>query len=412
MPASPLEPDRPGPLDGIRVLDFSRVLAGPHCSRMLVDLGAEVIKVEPPEGDLTRFALPRVGSLSTYFAQQNCGKVNISLDLRRPEAVSVLRRLAREVDVVLENFRPGVMARMGLGYETLAADNPRIVYASISGFGQEGPWADRRAYAGVVQAECGLTAAEAHAHGTAPRNAAWSHGDLYTSLEALAGILAALYDRERTGQGQRVEVSMAETLLSVNEHLHWELHRAAGGELGDGVPSFAPGEHPVVETADGRQVLIAGHPAARGTFERYCRAMGRTDLLADPRLADVAGRRAHLEVLLEAVREYAAAHDVRAVDADFAAEGLAVGVVRDAPEVAGTEWAEARGAIVAVDAGDGTTVRIPRSPWRFSARETGVRGTPAYRGEHNRDVLGRLGIGDDELDRLEADGVLSARRPR
>src|SRR2546421_8724833 len=137
------------PLDGVRVLDFSRVLAGPHCGRMLADLGAEVIKVEPPEGDMTRYAEPRVNSLSIGFIQQNCGKSNVSLDLSKPEARQLLLRLVGHVDVVLENFRPGVMARLGLGYDTLSEVNPRLVYASITGYGQEGAWTDRRAYAPV-----------------------------------------------------------------------------------------------------------------------------------------------------------------------------------------------------------------------------------------------------------------------
>ncbi len=129
-----------GPLDGLLVLDFSRVLSGPHCGRMLADMGADVIKVEPPEGDMTRYSFPRVNSIATYFTQQNCGKRNISLDLKQPRAVALLHTMARRVDVVLENFRPGVMGRMGLGYDVLSAENAALVYASITGYGQSGPW--------------------------------------------------------------------------------------------------------------------------------------------------------------------------------------------------------------------------------------------------------------------------------
>ena len=134
----------PGPLSGVRVLDLSRVLAGPHCARMLVDMGADVIKVEPPEGDMTRFSWPRKNSMASYFAQQNCGKRNISLDFAHPEAVAIVRSLAGMSDVVLENFRPGVMARMGLDPDELLAAHPRLVIASISGYGQQGPWSRRR----------------------------------------------------------------------------------------------------------------------------------------------------------------------------------------------------------------------------------------------------------------------------
>ena len=223
-----------GPLEGIRVLDFSRVLAGPHCGRMLVDLGADVIKVEPPAGDLTRVFQPRVNSLSVYHVQQNCGKRNVSIDLGRPEGIDLARRLTDHADVVLENFRPGVMARMGLGYEDVAARNPGVVYGSISGFGQGGPWASRRAYARIIHAEMGLMLGLSERNGTAPVHDEYSHADVYTALECLAGILAALFQRERTGSGQHVEVAMAETMLCVNEHvatdlLVWKLLRREMG---------------------------------------------------------------------------------------------------------------------------------------------------------------------------------------
>ncbi|NBO84749.1 MAG: hypothetical protein EBV14_05315 [Actinobacteria bacterium] len=209
----------PRPLDGVRVLDFTRVLAGPHATRMLCDLGAEVIKVEPPVGDLTRFGQPRLNSLATYFIQQNVGKLNVSLNLDDERGVDIARRLAAISDVVIENFRPGVMARLGLGYEQLAASNPRLVYASISGYGATGPWVDRRAYAPVVNAEAGITKHQGDVRGGAYANDPFSHGDVYTGMETAAAILAALLQRERTGRGQFVDVSMAETLLYVNEKM-------------------------------------------------------------------------------------------------------------------------------------------------------------------------------------------------
>ncbi|MEY3267080.1 MAG: hypothetical protein RJA15_1526, partial [Actinomycetota bacterium] len=157
------KPDGARPLDGVRVLDFTRVLSGPHCGRMLADLGAEVIKIEPPEGDLTRFAFPRVGSMSTYFAQQNIGKLNMSMNLKTPEAVDLVKRLVAESDVLIENYRGGVMDSLGLGYEVLHEINPRLIYAAITGYGITGPWAHRRAYATVINAETGLTGIQADA---------------------------------------------------------------------------------------------------------------------------------------------------------------------------------------------------------------------------------------------------------
>ena len=396
------------------VLDFSRVLAGPHCGRMLVDLGAEVIKVEPPEGDLTRFAYPRRSSMSTYYTQQNCGKRNLSLDLKHPAALDLLLRLADGADVVLENFRPGVMDRLGLGPAALTQRNPRLVYCSITGYGHTGPWRHRRAYAPVVNAESGATWLQGQARGGQYANDPLSHADVYTALEGVAGVLAALYQREQTGRGQWVEVSMAETMLSVNEHVHWELRDDPEADTGDDeVPSFLPGEYPVLPTAEGHQVVVAGHPAARGSFERYCRAMGREDLVTDPRLADVGSRRRNLDVILDALRQWSSGFDdLDALEDAFAAQGLAMGRLRTVREIGDSDWAAARGAVVSVSDRSGGEVRIPNSPWHFDGADSGVRGEPAFRGEHNRQVLAeRLGLSDGELDRLEAEGVLSSRLP-
>jgi crotonobetainyl-CoA:carnitine CoA-transferase CaiB-like acyl-CoA transferase len=405
------------PLAGIRVLDFTRVLSGPHCTRMLADLGAEVIKVEPPAGDLTRFSSPRRNSLSSYFIQQNTGKRNISLDLNRPEALELIFELIDHCDVLIENFRPGVMDRNGLGYEAVSARNPRLVYASINGYGATGPWKHRRAYAPVVGAETGFTRSQGEArqrlHGEERHaNDRHSHGDVYTSLEMASGILAALLQRERTGRGQWVEVSMAQTLLYVNEHLHDELW---DDPVDPGVVrSFQPGDYAVVEVASGEKVVISGHPADRGTFERFVAAMERPELLEDQRFVDVRARLAHLEELLEEVAAFATeVPDAATIEEQFAHQELAVGVLRSARDICETDWAAERQVIVEVsDRGD-ATVRVPNAPWRFSdAGDVGLYGIPKYRGEDNRAVLAELlGLGDEQIDQLERDGVLSSRVP-
>lgn len=402
------------PLDGVFVLDLSRVLSGPHCGRMLADLGAEVVKVEPPEGDLTRFSWPRLHSMATYYAQQNIGKRNISLDLKHPAGVALVRALAVKADVVLENFRPGVMDRMGLGYREIAGANPRVVYCSISGYGQTGPWVRRRAYAPVVQAETGITHGQGTARGGVFANDRYSHADVYTSLEAASAILAALYQRERTGAGQHIDVSMAETMLYVNEHLHYDLSGLE--DPGEELPSFAPGDYPVLATGEGHAIVISGHPAAKGNFERFVRVLGKPELLDDPRFATVALRRRHYDELLDELRVWALGFDdLEAIEEALAAEGFAMGVLRTAAELAATEWAAARRAVVEVSDRGGGVIRIPNAPWHFSGAEVGIAegAVPAYRGEHNRAVLAEhLGLSDAELDRLEAEGVLSARVPR
>src|SRR5262249_46935151 len=172
----------PRPLAGVRVLDLSRVLSGPSCGKALVDLGADVIKVEPPEGDLTRTAQPRVGGLPVYFAQQNCGKRCVSVDLRQDAGRALVADLAAACDVVLENFRPGVLARYGLDYAWVRERNPRVVYCSITGYGQDGPMADRRAYAPVMHAELGLMEFASRRFGVEPRAESVSHADLYSGL--------------------------------------------------------------------------------------------------------------------------------------------------------------------------------------------------------------------------------------
>jgi crotonobetainyl-CoA:carnitine CoA-transferase CaiB-like acyl-CoA transferase len=407
---------RQGPLAGVRVLDLTRVLSGPHCTRMLCDLGAEVIKIEPPGGDMTRFANPRINGLASYFVQQNTGKRNVSLNMAHPEALELLLGLAENCDVLVENFRPGVMDRMGLGYEAVAQRNPRIVYASISGYGQTGPWVHRRAYAPVVGAETGFTKAQGDARartfGTASySNDPHSNADVYTGMECAAGILAALFQRERTGHGDRIDVAMAQTMLYINEHVHdhlWDGPAEPGW-----IRSFGPGDYPVLTAANGETVVISGHPAERGTFDRFAAAIGRPDLGTDPRFTDVVTRLEHLDELVALLREWAA-HMPTPTDIEnqLAEHELATGTLRTVRELCETDWADDRNVTVGVSDRGGGTIRIPNAPWRFDASDVRLRGEPRYRGEDNRAVLGELlGLDDAALDRLEADGVLSSRVP-
>jgi crotonobetainyl-CoA:carnitine CoA-transferase CaiB-like acyl-CoA transferase len=203
---------------------------------------------------------------------------------------------------------------------------------------------------------------------------------------------------------------MTGTLLAINEHVHWELCDLDAEGV---IPSFRPGDYPVLTVADGQTVIVSGHPAERGTFERYVTAVGRAELVDDPRFADVGARLHHFDELLDELRTAAAGFpDPDALEAALAEQGLAMGVLRSVRQVADSDWARQREAIVDVPDRGGGTIRIPNSPWRFSDADAGVRGQPAYRGEHNREVLAELcGLRDDELDALEADGVVSSRLP-
>ena len=378
---------------------------------MLSDLGAEVIKVEPPAGDLTRFASPRVNGLSTYFVQQNIGKRNMSIDLGSPRGVELAIELAGQSDVLVENYRAGVMKRLGLGAEDLTARFPRLIYASISGYGATGPWVDRRAYASVIAAESGITKMQGDAHDHGYSNDPLSHADTYTGLELTTAILAALYQREQTGAGQSIDVSMAETMLFVNDHINAELWD--GPEDPQAIRNFGPGDMIVFETADGDNIMVSGHPAERGTFNFFLKAFDVEELADDPRFADVALRKEHMaelrQLLLDAALKIP---DAVTFEERCSANNLAVGRMRSARDLADSDWAADRGAIAEVsDRGDGT-IRIPNAPWHFSGAEVGFRSQAKYRGEDNRAVLADvLGYDDATIDGLEADGVLSSRVP-
>ena len=207
-----------GALKGVRVLDFSRVLAGPYCTMILADLGAEVIKVErPKKGDLSRDSVPFVNGQSAYFISVNRGKKSITLDLQDPEGKNIAARLADQSDIIVENFRPGVMDRLGLGAETLRKRNPRLIYASITGFGQSGPYANRPAYDLILQSMGGLMGITGE-QGREPVRAGYSIGDLAASVWASVGILTALYDREREGVGQVLDLSMLDSQVAFCEN--------------------------------------------------------------------------------------------------------------------------------------------------------------------------------------------------
>ncbi|MBL4869315.1 MAG: CoA transferase, partial [Pseudomonadales bacterium] len=375
-----------GPLDGVLVLDFTCVLAGPHCSRLLTDLGANVIKVEPPEGDMTRRLLPRIHSISNYFAQQNCGKLNISLDLKKPEALALLLKLAAQADVILENFRPGVMERMGLGPEKLCKDNPRLIFASISGYGQDGLWKNRRAYAPLVHAEMGMIEEAARFRGIEPEADPLAHADVYAGLYGVSGVLAALYQRSITGRGQRVDTSMAEALLMANEYTAIELAGPLDFELRP-ISMLSP----IFTMGSGRKIQVGGDPIIGGNFRSYCKAMQRPELREDPRFADHSLRSENRDELLAEIGSWVASfHDEEKLEDVLSAAALVMGSVRSLEEVAATDWAKERGAIVEVDDRHGGTMKVPNTPWRFSDANSGVTGVPAYRGEHNAQVFSEI----------------------
>ena len=395
------------PLSGIKVLDFSRVLAGPHCGRILTDLGADVVKVEPTSGDALRTGEPRKNSVSAVFTHQNLGKRNISIELRHSQGLDIARALCDKADVVLENFRPGTMARMGLGYEELRKSNPSLVFASISGYGQEGVWRDRRAYAMLVQAEMGYMEGDARYTGHEISQEPYAHGDLYAGTHCCVGILAALLQRGVSGEGGTVDVDMAESMLFMNESATVQ---ASG--MTESLPLPTTGS-PTFRTADGGHVCVAFNPVERGVFANYVKAMGTPELAEDPRFASRDARIENRSELLELLQVWALDFaDADEFESHLAKNGLAGGIVRSVSEAAQLDWANERNAFVKVsDRGDGW-LSVPNTPWRFSGSQSGGSGLAAYRGENNREVLRDwLAMSDQDIGALEAEGILSFRGP-
>ena len=345
--------------------------------------------------------------MSLNFTHQNLGKRNVSIEIREARGLALTRALCDKADVVLENFRPGTMARMGLGYEELCKSNPGLVLASISGYGQTGIWRDRRAYAMLIHAEMGYLEGDARYTGNELAQEPYAHGDLYAGTQCCVGILAALVQRNVTGEGGTVDVDMAESILFMNESA---AVLASGHKESLPLPTMGT---PTFATADGRHVSVAFNPTERGVFMNYLAAMEQPELAQDPRFASKEARDEHKVELLEAIRAWALSFETAEdFDAHLARFGLVGGIVRPVSEASKLDWATERGAFLDVsDRGDGQ-IRVPNTPWRFSNAESGGEGIAAYRGENNRDVLRDwLAMGDEEIAELEADGVLSYRGP-
>ena len=401
-----------GPLSDIRVVDFSRVLAGPHCGKTLHDLGADVIKIEPPRPDISRLAFPRREGISHYYIQQNSGKRNVSIDLNFSQGREVAMRLCEKADVVVENFRAGTLAFFGFDYASVAKRNPRIIYASISGYGQGGPLSHRAAYAPTVHAESGFSDSFLKHLGAdlkTRRHDAYSHADLYSGLQATIGILAALHRRSQTGEGQHVDVAMAATMLAVNERVHYDL---SGIDLGDEPAALGPALSPFFRTSTGEIITIATSMVSSLTFSFYIAAMRRADMAADPRFATPEARATNLAELHDIVQKWILTFPtLETLDAQLDEAKLAFGVVRSVKDFAASEWAEWWGAIDEVDDRHGGSVRIPGRPWHFSRDQLEHPGVAAFRGEHNREVLLELGYPAEAIELMTLAGALTADVP-
>jgi crotonobetainyl-CoA:carnitine CoA-transferase CaiB-like acyl-CoA transferase len=382
------------PLEDLKVLDFSRVLAGPFATRMLSDLGADVLKIEPPEGDVTRHFGKQEGGVAGFYLQQNIGKRNICLDLKTEGARELALKLVEQADVVVENFRPGVMARFGLGWEDLHAINPKLVMLSISGFGQDGPERERAAYAPVLHAETGLVARQAEISGGPTTDFQMSLADSYSSLHGLVGLFAALRVADRTGKGQQVDIAMLNVMHATDDYAHWAL---------DGVwPK--PEENNVWDAPDGQQILICTD------MKWMWRMFSIRDGLVDPTPegADIATKiRLRQEALTARIGSF---ESFDALTAKLDELNLAWGLVRKFGEQSFAQPSvAARGILVDVEDDIGEPRRTVQSPYRFSESASGITSESRVprRGEHNHEALADwLGFDEAQSAALSESGIL------
>jgi crotonobetainyl-CoA:carnitine CoA-transferase CaiB-like acyl-CoA transferase len=394
--SSPPKP-RPGPLQGIRVLDFTAMLAGPHCTRLMADLGAEIIKVEGLEGDLIRGRAPLRDGHSTYFGALNCGKKSLAIDLKSSAAKAIIYQLAKVCDVVVENFRPGVMARLGFGYATLATYNPKLVYCSISGYGQSGPGATRAAYAPIVHAASGYDAANLgyQVEQDYPASTGIFIADILSGAYAFGAIQAALVHRERTGQGQAVDVSLMDSMLNLMVFECQEAQFPSEQKR----PVYAP-----MKTRDGH-VIIA--PISQKNFEQMADAIGRPDLKTDNRFSTNAARVQNwdeLMTLIEQWTEQRTGIDIESImDANSVpcSRFLTVADALKDPQLA------ERGSLSEIHDQAGQFL-VPNAPFQFLATRATAGPSVSGLGADSMDVLsGLLGFSGENIDRLRRDGVLS-----
>jgi crotonobetainyl-CoA:carnitine CoA-transferase CaiB-like acyl-CoA transferase len=379
-----------GPLAGLRVVDLTRYLAGPYVTRMLSDLGADVVKIEPPGGDAARMFGPHRNGESGYFVQQNVGKRGLCVDLTRPDGPDLVSALAGKADVVVENFRPGVLAGYGLDYASLSELNPALVMASITGFGQSGPEAGRGAFAGVVHAESGWLHRQAQAAGAQPTDSQFSVGDTVAGLHALVGLLAALRHRDLTGEGQHLDVAMIDAIVATDDFIPW----AAVGD--DGAHQMG-GE---VWEAPGGPIMVLGD--FRWVWRQASTVLGLVD--PAPPGADVPTKRTTRRAAwADHVRSYP---DRPSLLADLRRARLVWGDVKSPTVALASPTLEHRGSLVDVEHGSGTWT-VTRAPYRFTRSEATVRGPAPQLGQHNDEVVAEwLDLSAAEVDRLIADGTL------
>jgi CoA:oxalate CoA-transferase len=393
-----------GPLKGIRVLDLTWSIAGPYAGLLLADLGAEVIKVEiPGAGDVTRFVQPFQGEVPAYFLNTNRGKEAITLNLKAEEGRKVFLRLIEKADVLIESFRPGTMAKLGLDYATLARQNPRLIYGAISGFGQTGPYAGRPAYDIVAQAMGGTMSVTGEEGGKPVKVGAFI-GDLAASLYLVIGILASLKERDQSGQGQMVDVSMLDCQVALCLNPIAEYLATGKVPVPRGTRAIQATPFQVFETKDSRLAILV---LEESQWEAFCRVAQREDLLSDPRFMNMQARNQNYQAFYPIFSEVMASRTnaewkeaLKATDIIFCPAYSIDQVVRD-PQV------KAREMIIEVQDERKGSFQVVGNPIKLSRSQEPLSGSLPELGEHTHQILSRLlGLSDPELERLKAEGII------
>jgi crotonobetainyl-CoA:carnitine CoA-transferase CaiB-like acyl-CoA transferase len=372
---------------GLRVLDFSTTIAGPHCTRMLADMGAEVIKIEPAEGETMRTRPPVRNHSSSVFGGLNVGKKSLVLDLKSPKGIDVARRLIASSDILVENFRPGVMRRLKLDYASVHELNPRLIYCSISGYGQTGPSAELPAYAPVIHAASGYDMAHlSYQPGRSrPDYCGIYHADVVTGAYAFGAVSAALYQRHTSQKGQHIDVSMLESMLSLTlNEVQWSQFDVTLPSR----PMFGP-----VETADG-YVMVA--IASEKTFQSLGQAAGHPEWVSDPRFAKYADRRDNWKDLMDGVETWSRTLSTEQCLASLSEYGVPSSAYRTVAQALSDPQLAHRGALAEVQ-DDGGTFKVMNLPFRMSGTDVSAGKRAATLGEHTVAVLRQSGLSEHEI---------------
>jgi formyl-CoA transferase len=387
-----------GPLAGVKVLELGTLIAGPFCGKTLADFGAEVIKVEPPgDGDpLRRWRRMRNG-VSLWWQVQSRNKKSITVDLRQAEGQAIVRRLARECQIVIENFRPGALEKWNLGWEQLSRENPNLILVRISGYGQTGPYRERPGFAAIGEAMGGLRYITGFPD-RPPVRPNLSVGDTLASLHGVIGALLALYHIQNGGRGQVVDVALYESVFNVTESLlpEYDAHGVIRERSGSTLPGIAPSN--LYPCSDGSYVLIAGN--ADSLYRRLMSAIGREDLRDDPALAKNDGRAAQMERIDEAIAAWTAQRTQQQVLDEMDKAEVPAGRIYTAADIAADPHYAARGMIQPVMAGDGEPLKVPGIIPKLSHTPGAIRSPAPGLGEHTDEILQSLGFAREKISHL------------